>query len=160
MYFCTIGAGISELYPVHLLRSQSYFIESQKQINCISKISKSQWIIHTGYYFDEEFSSSLLTTSEVTTLHLSPNALPYGMYRICVHVEMVIDPVFYKKACGYVNVIATRLLAVIDGGEEVQRSYKFDVSDFLIFSYFFVYKSNQKSKNLHQMKYIQVKVMV
>lgn len=120
------GAGISELYPVHLLRSQSYFIESQKQINCISKISKSQWIIHTGYYFDEEFSSSLLTTSEVTTLHLSPNALPYGMYRICVHVEMVIDPVFYKKACGYVNVIATRLLAVIDGGEEVQRSYKFD----------------------------------
>ena len=60
-------------------------------------------------------------------LSVKKRVIDYGEYRICSTTFMTVDERFKATICGYLEVVATSLEAIISGGDEVNTAAEIDV---------------------------------
>ena len=88
---------------------------------------RTKWEIFTEFLFDK-----LVPLEDVEIdnpmIKLGNNLLGYGLYQVCVTIEMTIDTRFKTTRCGYVKIIASHLVANLVGGSDTVASIETNVS--------------------------------
>jgi len=67
------------------------------------------------------------TTSGNLILYVKEKVINYGAYRLCSTTYMTVDERFKATICGYLEIAATPLEAIISGGNEVKTAAEIDV---------------------------------
>lgn len=120
--FSFTGVGSNEDIPLSYMKSENFTLESRVTIDCNdSKVFSSSWSLHTGYYYNESSAAltGVLGDMKRLKIMLKSKTLQYGMYRFCSKVVMVIDDRFQREECGYVEIIASPLVATVAGGDKL-----------------------------------------
>lgn len=121
------GVGNNDEIPETYMKSENITLESRVTIDCNdSKIFSSEWSIQAGFYYNE--SVPLNIDTKKLKLLFKSSTFQYGMYRFCSKVVMMIDDRFQREKCGFVEIVASPLVADIVGGDKLTIPFENPVS--------------------------------
>lgn len=80
--------------------------------------------------YQEEVVTDVVFGEPTITITKKNNPFLYGLHKVCAVVTMIIEllePVIKTTECGYVDIVATPLSAILVGGVRVQASIELNV---------------------------------
>lgn len=66
---------------------------------------------------------------DTLSIFIKPGALDYGRLKVCAKTFMKAELRFFDETCGYIEITATPLIAIISGGEALRIPYELNVSE-------------------------------
>ena len=122
-----LGVGKQSDIPVINFKSESFKVETKRTINCAaSNVTRTNWTVYGGDFYNVTVDVADIASANLI-LSVKKRVIDYGEYRICSTTFMTVDERFKATICGYLEVVATSLEAIISGGDEVNTAAEIDV---------------------------------
>jgi len=83
-----------------------------------SGVFSSEWSFYHGEFYNETTNLTGVMIEQMKAI-IPMRTLEYGRYKICGKVEMSIDARFRADRCGFLQIKASPLKAVIHGGDSL-----------------------------------------
>ena len=109
-------------------------MEVNAQLNCAdSNATTTEWRFWGGEYYNESVTLGG-EALDTLSINIKPRALDYGRLKVCAKTFMKAALEFFDETCGYIEITATPLIAIISGGEALRIPAEMNVSRLLITS--------------------------
>ena len=128
LYFF-VGVGDSIHAPRQVMKSENLTLDSRVQIDCNSSmIYKARWTVFKGDHLNETVQLSSNIDVNQLKLIIKSNTLSYGLYKVCLKIQMQIEERFQDEECGFVDVTPSPLKPTISGGDQLNIPWEEPVS--------------------------------